>query len=386
MDQIYNILWLDDEPIKALEIIREMHPEMNFEKIGYVDECKDRITNKREKYHAVILDANGVSSDSPEKDANKSGFLPLVRHVINCKIPLYIYSGQLLRKSEGDTADVVLEALHNWGLRDGENIFQKSSGPYEMIEKIKSDLDNKYYYYQGYEYILDFFSRGWIEMKFKSSQFDPIMEYYKKRDIDSAHGNQMRQSVEQMLECINSIMKITDDKEDRASKIIGGLSHSYKRYSEVMIGALKHMDEMPNEESHNALDEEMRELFFLSDFSTFFLVTKWFHNLMLRLEKEGFTKIVEQPIEETNAETFVPLQDNSKPRMLEKPERQSNNDGLFEMPYEEDGQKYVNLKVKVLYGDKSLRNAPGRVLVTGIMKDKYTKNGWVTRHVNQVEK
>lgn len=107
---------------------------------------------------------------------------------------------------------------------------------------------------------------------------------------------------------------------------------------------------------------------------------------MLRLEKEGFTKIVEQPIEETNAETFVPLQDNSKPRMLEKPERQSNNDGLFEMPYEEDGQKYVNLKVKVLYGDKSLRNAPGRVLVTGIMKDKYTKNGWVTRHVNQVEK
>ena len=56
------------------------------------------------------------------------------------------------------------------------------------------------------------------------------------------------------------------------------------------------------------------------------------------------------------------------------------------MPYEEDGQKYVNLKVKVLYGDKSLRNAPGRVLVTGIMKDKYTKNGWVTRHVNQVEK
>lgn len=384
MNCIYNVLWLDDEPIKALEIIREEHPDMNFEKIDYVDECEDRLSNQSEKYHAVILDANGVSSNNPEKDANKKGFFSLVRHVIDCKIPLYIYSGQLLRASDGDTADVILEELHNLGLQDGKNIFQKSSGPYEMIKQIKSDLDANYYYYQGYEYILDFFSKGWIKRKYKST-FDVILEYYKNHNIDAPHGNQMRQSVEQMFECINSIIGITEAKNDRLSRIIEGLSHSYKRYSEGMKGPFKHMDEMPNEESHNALDEEMREMFFESDFSTFFLVTKWFHNLMLQLEKEGFTKIAEQPMKGMNTEATATLQDDSKPSKFQRPESKSEYDGLYEMPYEEKGQKYINLKVKVLYGDKSLENIPGKVLVTGIMIDKFTKNSWVTRHVNSIK-
>lgn len=33
----YNVLWLDDEPIKALEIIRQQNPSVNFEQVNYVD-------------------------------------------------------------------------------------------------------------------------------------------------------------------------------------------------------------------------------------------------------------------------------------------------------------------------------------------------------------
>ena len=122
----YNILWLDDQPIKALDEIREANPDIYFDKVDYMDLCKKRLESNPEKYHAVVLDANGISSDAPEKDPSKSGFLTLVHAVIDIHIPLYIYSGQLVRATDGDTADMVLEALHELGLRENENIFFKS--------------------------------------------------------------------------------------------------------------------------------------------------------------------------------------------------------------------------------------------------------------------
>ena len=67
MNYKYNILWLDDEPIKALEQIREANPFIYFDKVDYVDICEMILDSQPEKYHAVILDANGISSDSPEK-------------------------------------------------------------------------------------------------------------------------------------------------------------------------------------------------------------------------------------------------------------------------------------------------------------------------------
>lgn len=35
MNYKYNILWLDDEPIKALEQIREVNPSIYFDKVDY---------------------------------------------------------------------------------------------------------------------------------------------------------------------------------------------------------------------------------------------------------------------------------------------------------------------------------------------------------------
>ena len=155
MIDIYNILWLDDQPIKVLEQIKEANPELLFEKIDYVDVCKKLLVSQPQKYHAVILDANGLNSETPNKDANKLGFLELVHLVLDNHIPLYIYSGQLLRASDGDPSDIVYEELNRLGLKEDETIFFKSGGPYGLIDRIKKDLKeyNKILY--SYPEILD---------------------------------------------------------------------------------------------------------------------------------------------------------------------------------------------------------------------------------------
>ena len=198
----YNILWLDDQPIKALETIKEANPGICFDKVDYVDVCEMKLETQPQKYHAVILDANGISSDTPEKDASKSGFLKLVHKVIDI-IPLYIYSGQLLRATDGDSADIVLEELHRLGMKEKENIFFKSGGPYVLIEKIIADLESKYQFYVGHEHFLSFFSKGWIKQEYKTEFLDPIMEIYYRKDYNSTHGNQMRNLTEQMLVRVN---------------------------------------------------------------------------------------------------------------------------------------------------------------------------------------
>ena len=168
-----------------------------------------------------------------------------------------------------------------------------------------------------------------------------------------------------MLEKVNSILPCTEVKQDRASKIIEGLKSQYKRYVIAMIGALKHMDEMPNELSHNTLAAEERELHFNSDYSTFFLVAHWFYNLMLQFEKEGVL-----PSKKTSPSN--------------SPRPESNYDGLYEYPFEENGIKYVKLKVKVSYGNKELIRKEGAVLVTGIRIDWNNPQKWITFPVNDV--
>lgn len=283
----YNILWLDDQPIKALDEIREANPDIYFDKVDYMDVCKQRLESNPEKYHAVILDANGISSDAPEKDPSKSGFLTLVHAVIDIHIPLYIYSGQLVRATDGDTADMVLEALHELGLRENENIFFKSGGPYDLIDKIIKDFDNKYQFYVGHEHFLSFFSKGWIEQKYKTEFLDPIMEYYYLRDYDSAHGNQMRNLTERMLDRVNKEFNLDSSKENdnnRFKNIVNAIKYKNLDYSQSISGPLFHMIDITNARSHNAMSEEERDLYFESDFSTFFIVANWFYKIMTRVE------------------------------------------------------------------------------------------------------
>ena len=345
MNYKYNVLWLDDEPIKALEQIREIYSTIYFDKVDYVDVCEKKLESQSEKYHAVILDANGISSDSPEKDANKSGFLHLVHSVIDNHIPLYIYSGQLLRASDGDSADIVSEELHRLGLKD--NIFYKSGGPYDLIDKIVKDLDNKYLYYVGHENFLSFFTKGWIPNKYKSEFLDPIMEYYCRKDFNSAHGNHMRNITEQMLERINQEFKLdTNTKKDDPNhyrSIVRAIKFKKLDRSQLISGPLFHMIDLTNAKSHNPVPEDERKLYFESDFSTFFIVANWFYKIMDAMESS-------QDVIENGQFKFK----NTSPVLTSQTTEKciitthvNERTGAVVPTYRENGRTYCTLKVEI---------------------------------------
>lgn len=357
MNYKYNILWLDDEPIKALEQIREANPFIYFDKVDYVDICEMILDSQPEKYHAVILDANGISSDSPEKDANKSGFLRLVHSVMDNHIPLYIYSGQLLRASDGDSADIVLEELHRLGLK--KQIFYKSGGPYELIDKIVKDLDNKYLYYDGYKHFLTFFTNGWIPKEYKQEFLDPIMEYYYRKDYNSAHGNQMRNITEQILDRINKEFQLdTTTKEgdkNRYANIAKAIKAKKLDFSSSISGPLLHMIDVTNARSHNAMSEDERKLYFESDFSTFFIVANWFYKIMTKLET---AQLFDEPNPDnantninTNTNTEVPLSISKPSESSEKKQKpkthENSRTGVLVSTYKENGRTYCDLKVEI---------------------------------------
>ncbi len=363
----YNILWLDDEPIKALETIRLANPSVSFEQVNYVDMCEMILKEEPEKYHAVILDANGVKSDSPDKDANKSGFLPLVHLVKEKRIPLYIYSGQLLRASDGDTADVVLEELKRIGLQEEKTIFYKSGGPYKMIDQIIGDLDSKYHYYVGHEYLLDFFTKGWIDKKFKSEFLDNIMDYYYNKDYDSAHGNHMRNMTEQMLLVINKVFNLATNIKEGDPSFYANIAKTIKNkkldYSEAISGPLLHMIELSNARSHNALPDEVRKLYFDSDFSTFFIVTNWFNIIMSRIE-QGETNSEEED-KHIEVQQVVTKQEKDTNRVSTPPRPQThenNRSGVVVQTYKEKGRTYCDLKVEIPWKWKDY----SKLLITGI--------------------
>ena len=375
----YNILWLDDEPIKALETIRQANPTVSFEQVNYVDICEMILDFEPEKYHAVILDANGVRSDSPDKDANKSGFLSLVHLVKEKRIPLYIYSGQLLRASDGDTADVILEELKRIGLQEEKTIFYKSGGPYKMIDQIISDLNSKYQYYVGHEYLLDFFTKGWINKKYKSEFLDNIMmEYYYNKDYDSAHGNHMRNMTEQMLLKINKVFNLVANMKEGDSSFYANIAKTIKNkkldYSEAISGPLLHMIELSNARSHNSLPDEVRKLFFDSDYSTFFIVTNWFNEIMSRMEQEE-TNSAE---EDNPLEVQQVVQQNKEKNRFPVPPRpqthENNRSGVVVQTYKEKGRTYCDLKVEIPWKWKDYTT----LLITGIKPNPdQTKGTWL---------
>lgn len=348
----YNVLWLDDEPIKALEIIRQQNPSVNFEQVNYVDVCERVLVSEPERYHAVILDANGVKSDSPDKDANKSGFLGLVDLVREKRIPLYIYSGQLLRASDGDTADVILEYLKSKGLEEGKTIFYKSGAPYNMIDQIISDLNSKYYYYAGHEYLLDFFSKGWIENKYKSSELDPVMECYKNHNIDYARGNQMRKMTEQMLKRVNEEFHLVTNFKEGDPSYCAEIAKTIKRKkldeSEAISGLLIHMVDLSNAGSHHSLPEEVRKLYFESDYATFFTVTDWFNRLMSRVEQTNINSTDKEDI--VDAQDLTNLKDAqlaTRQPQIQKPQTHETRSGIVVQTYKEGGRTYCDLKVEI---------------------------------------
>lgn len=351
MNYQYNVLWLDDEPIKALEQIREENQSINFDKERFVDECQRKLEAHPEKYHAVILDANGISSDNPDKDANKSGFLRLVNIVMDNHIPLYIYSGQLLRASDGDSADIVLEELYRLGLKD--HIFYKSGGPYDLIDKIIKDLDSNYHFYGEYKHFLSFFTNGWIPKECKEQFFDPLMKYHYSKNCKDAHGNHMRNIIEKILVKVNEEFQLDtitkENDKNRYANIAKAIKAKKLDYSSAISGPLFHMIDITNAESHNAMSEDERKLYFESDFSTFFIVANWFYKIMTNLK--DVEHIEKMSPDSANTNTEVPESINKCPELSEKKQKpkthEDSRSGVIVSTYKENGRTYCDLKVEI---------------------------------------
>lgn len=351
MNYQYNVLWLDDEPIKALEQIREENQSINFDKERFVDECQRKLETHPEKYHAVILDANGISSDNPDKDANKSGFLRLVNIVMDNHIPLYIYSGQLLRASDGDSADIVLEELYRLGLKD--HIFYKSGGPYDLIDKIIKDLDSNYHFYGEYKHFLSFFTNGWIPKEYKEQFFDPLMKYHYSKNCKDAHGNHMRNIIEKILVKVNEEFQLDtitkENDKNRYANIAKAIKAKKLDYSSAISGPLFHMIDITNAESHNAMSEDERKLYFESDFSTFFIVANWFYKIMTNLK--DVEHIEKTSPDSANTNTEVPESINKCPELSEKKQKPKTHgdsrSGVIVSTYKENGRTYCDLKVEI---------------------------------------
>lgn len=164
MESKFRILWLDDEfeneqsPNIPLPLIRVRYPELDIEPVAYVDKCEEIIKNRINDFQAVILDANGKNSKTPNQEANKIGFEDLIEQIkaLNTNIPIYVFSGELSPKEVGDQADITKHRLeHTHGFVRGVNLFLKEDTYPKLLDKIKIDLESGFDVFYKYPELLE---------------------------------------------------------------------------------------------------------------------------------------------------------------------------------------------------------------------------------------
>lgn len=291
-------LWIDDELLsnssinEIYEIAREKYADkLDIDAVQNLIDFEAKIRTKR--YDAVIMDVN-ITEDF--NDENPSPMICKIaklcsEQIHNYNLRLYAFSGALnlnsKSKKELSELEEQLGTYFKKNPHTGKSFWDKSVGT-DIFDDILADYNERLY--AGYDYILDFFSNGWLDKKIKSQYMDPIMKYYTQKDYNSAHGNNMRNIVVPMLERIVAeyeknpiyvgvLTKKGLDDPGRPSDIINKLPN-LDISSEFMTGPLLHMIKATNKQSHGPTDDEERLLFFESDFSTFFLVCKWFYKKM----------------------------------------------------------------------------------------------------------
>ena len=150
MDTLYNILWLDDETIEAIPIIEKGYP-VHITKVTYIDECAKLLLDSPEAFHAVILDANGLSSNAPDSKPSKVGLQNLIKVAREDGIPTYIFSGKIERGADSsDEVQMIWEFFKNNGFEEYINIFYKSEGPGKLFNTIRDDLKKGYAKFDAY--------------------------------------------------------------------------------------------------------------------------------------------------------------------------------------------------------------------------------------------
>lgn len=292
----YRIL-LNDDKRSVFEEVESMalsdYPQFTIEYEQFQDRCLTMIREDADKYDAIILDANGIPSVNPAQNPNKEMFLELVEVAQRNGIRTYIYSGTLNIGSK-DSLDIATERLLiSKGFRRGKDWFSKSAPLDSMLDRISDDLDefNSYAkYYKGYEYLLDLVFHGWLKKKDREEFLDPIMKVFSEKDMVSAHGNQMRNILHKLLHEMNLRYGICEEKNladvGYYGSIISKLEKQRTLPASLIIGPLWCIHKNTNARSHDSIDERDRKLFFDADFSSFFLVTRWFAKIMEQSDAE----------------------------------------------------------------------------------------------------
>ena len=318
----YRILLNDDKESVFEELLKaalEDYPELVLEFERFQDRCKELIQKNAGRYDAVILDANGISSNNPSKEPNKEDFLDLVEIAQQKGLLTYIYSGTLNIGSSDPLDKATETVLKTKGFCRGKNLFSKTTGT-DILDRIRDDLDdyNDYAkYYKGQEHLLELVYAGYIQKNEREEFLDPIMKVYSERDVVTGVGNNMRHILQSLLDVLNKKYSLFDRSESEDGNYGSIISMLGKQKvlgkqkdtdSSLIIGPMWAIHNISNARSHVSLDTQERELFFDASFSSFFLVTRWFNRILrLEINPDTFKKIIEHvvTIEDSDDNRFI---------------------------------------------------------------------------------
>lgn len=352
----YNILWLDDEPIEGF--YESDWPRLTIKHVQFVEEYYKELENNYVKYDAVILDANVKNRNTDDTPTTNFYQEIVVKTKEDHNLPTYIYSGEIQKNANKDWVSP-FHKRHRFV--DKENVFYKFDGPVYMLEKIIEDLDHNNKYYVGNEYLLDFFRKGWIDEKEKVAHMDQLMKWYSANEVQASYGNSMRQMLESMLGVINEKFALGVNgpiKNGWSVRVIKAIGEAKDKYDDnpFIIGFLYHIANFSNAQSHASIGEkDERKQYFDANFRTFFVVTKWFHELMLNFNDTPSSQHTSKPVQ-------------SKPITTEP--------CIEEPVYRENGTAYVKIKIPPKLNHKD------KLLIKEIVPD-VTKNGqWYIKTKN----
>lgn len=162
MNKKYRILWLDDEFVNEdgtdnipLPLIRMRYPDLEIVTVPYVDQCESILREGTSEFQAVIFDANGKYSNTPNQQPNKIGFEDLISLAKENHLPVYVFSGELSPKEIGDQADITKRNLKRSGFVEEVNLFYKHGTYKLLLDKIADDLNNDFQIFYSYPFVLD---------------------------------------------------------------------------------------------------------------------------------------------------------------------------------------------------------------------------------------
>ena len=282
----YKILWNDDryEKYESSSELQE-YPEFEFDFVKYQDTCLEILKGSPDQYDAVILDANGTSSEHPEREPNKGEYFHTLvdKACENKKLLTFIFSGELHPDSSDPNESGINKYLAEKGFMKGKNLFSKTL-LLEMLEQLKNDLNNYNSwrkYYNGYEYLLDFVEKEWLSPTQRVQNLDPIMRALHERDKTSNVGNNMRHILRALLKVCNDKYGIIPDPEDEIG-VLHSLTRNYVADPLVspFIGPMWNIHYATNAKSHVTFDPKLLDLFFYTTFDSFLLTTHFFHKVL----------------------------------------------------------------------------------------------------------